>query len=74
MRKGFAPADDAGVCLYLDQKRLERIASLAGEFRLGAAEFEFLAVNNARYARDFHCSSEPGPERIICWRARLSLS
>jgi len=74
MRKCFTPADDAAIGFDLDQQRLERIAALAGEFRLGAAKFEFLAVNNARYARDFHCSSEPGPERINCWRARLSLS
>jgi len=70
MRKGFAPAYDAGIRLYFDQKRLELTAALAGEFRLGAAEFELLAVNNARYARNFHYSSEPGSAQIICWRAR----
>src|ERR1700688_700220 len=61
MRKCFTPADDAAVSLYLDQQRLERIAPLTGKFRLGTAEFELLAVNNTRYARDFHCSLNPTP-------------
>jgi len=71
MRKRFAPPDDPAVGLDLDQHRLERMTPLAGEYWLGSAKSELLAINDARYARDFHSNSNPSAARDsnFCWCA-----
>jgi hypothetical protein len=73
MGKGFAPAGNARVGFDLDQQRLEGVAPLAGEFRLGRARLELLAIDDAREARNFHGNFEPGRADYLCSR-RLSLS
>jgi hypothetical protein len=49
-----ARANDPGVGFYLDEKRLKPIAAFTGEFRPWTVELELLAVDDTRYARDFH--------------------